>query len=150
MIFLHRRYYIYLFSRWKKDFFSRFVLVYKNGSNLLLLLLQESSYIYNYIRISCWYILGKTLCQIFRLYISLKNKVFEGNLNARSKNLEDILKKEFGDDTVMINLKGPKYGLKIETCLLFWSSESFRCFIAIGLRPLSSESNVLEFFLKPT
>lgn len=50
--------------------------------------------------------------------MSLKDKVFKDNLQTRSKNFEDILKKEFGENTVMANLKRPKYGSRIEIRLL--------------------------------
>lgn len=51
---------------------------------------------------------GKTIKEINLLYLSLKDKVFKDNLQTRSKNFEDILKKEFGENTVMANLKRPK------------------------------------------
>lgn len=51
---------------------------------------------------------GKTIYQIYLLYLSLKDEVFKDDLQTRSKKLEDILKKEFGENTVMANLKRPK------------------------------------------
>lgn len=51
---------------------------------------------------------GKTISQILLLYWILKEKCFNGNLDTRSNNFEDILKNEFGENTFMADLKRPK------------------------------------------
>ena len=56
----------------------------------------------------CFCVLGRSPLYALSLYFKLKDEVFIGGRPYSEKPLEEVLKREFGDKTVMTDIKDVK------------------------------------------